>query len=474
MPTSYTLLADDVWRCVLPYLTVSAVHRLTHLDTHLHRTLSREPCALLVLADCCQLLPAQLEAALKGGRSAVSVMRRLLSSAAAVEDMLGGGCGLGKLHQAMLLHSLLCGMQYADGAAHSRTASSSVLCSSTSASASSVFPSCQRSLSTSVEADEGSGTCVFAPPPSTSPAAPKAADKPSLIAAPPSTSSAASTSLPTPASSSASSHLSLLYLYDPPAYPLPSPFRILSATSSPAAHFPFPHPYFALWLASRWHDRQWMAEWVGARRREQDVENARRRRRRELMKQYSCDTGVYIRADRAEAKDGSVTADEQQDEGWSLQRHERVAAATIAELSRCVRWLGEFASPTRPHGEVFGYLVAPLIKRQGRTRHATREYEFAYIDEQTQPSEPYQPPGAGGWDRVPVVSWRVVSAPSRMRFGLTVWPCLYTYMKSLCAPGLIDGWAKRIGVERPVLTECSVRGRMFLHMAAMDRWEAIQ
>ena len=491
MSTSYSLLADDVWRCILPYLTLSAIHHLTHLDSHLHRTFARDPFPVLVLTDCCRLPPAQLDTALKSGRSAVYVMRRVLSGAVGVESMLGRGSGLGKLHQAMLLHSLQCAMQYADEMSHSRTASSSS-CSPASSSISSDSHSRVRSLSSCSEPPAPSewshvyflaaATIASTSPPTPDSSTRQLHDQSSLISTPPSTTSTLSTTSSSSSSSTTcctSSHLSLLYFYTPPDYSLPSPLRILSAATSPAAHFPFPHPYFALWLSSRWEDKQWVAEWVAARRRAEDNEEARQARRKEMEEQYSSDIAVNSKLERAAVEEKNQPADNHHDKAdWTLDRHERVATATVSDLSRHVRWLGEYASPSHPHGEVFGYLISPITKRQGRARHhSRRDYEYAYIDDDSgsqQGSDTYQPPSGSGWDRMPVVSWRVVSAPSRMRFALTVWPCLYVYMKSLAAPGLIDGWARRVGVERPVLSECSIRGRMFLHMAAMDRWEAIQ
>ena len=434
-------------------------------------------------------------------------MRRLVASAVGVEGMLGGGCGLGQLHQAMLMHSLLAAMQHSNGSLASSYSSSTSSTSSTSSASSTrkgSLSSCsepsQLLLSGlgAISTPFGVHTAPTAPDTPTS-ASHQDHDEQHLLSTP---SSAISTSPTTPTSASHSipiaalpalpapldspHYLSLLYFYEPPAYPLPSPLRILSASSSPAAHFPFPHAYFALWLRSRWDDGRWMNEWVAARRREEDSERLRRQRRREMEKQYSSDTsGESTQTVKAtiEVKKPTVNAECQQrrehekaEAEWTLERHERVAAATLSDLNQCVRWLGEFASPTHPHGEVFGYLVTPLTKRQGRARHAGRDYEYAFTDGSQPPNvnDSYQPPGPGGWDRIPVVSWRVVCAPSRMRFALTVWPCLYVYMRSLCAPGLIDGWARRMGLEKPTLSECSIRARMFLHMAAMDRWEAMQ
>ena len=518
MPTSYTLLADDVWRCILPYLTLSAIHHLSHLDAHLHRTLARDPFVLTVLADCCHIQPAQLDAAMRGGHSAVSVMRRLLSGAVRVEDMLGGQCGLGKLHQAMLLHSVLCAIRYSDDIGHTRSVSSTSLNSFTASPLSPVSPSHHLYVSSSLDpfgppdmiepsasvtavtlpdtatstepSEPSEPTELFIPTPCdtalTMPSTPTSAgvtsDEPSLLLSTPSSSKRTSTTL-FPTARIDPSTLSLLYFYEPPDYPLPSPLRILSASSSPAGHFPFPHAYFALWLTSRWDDKQWLAEWLAARLGEQRSENGRQWRKRQMEKLYSNDTKHDTSTNTTTTETSKLTEltepDRQQqrtqheEAEWTLERHERVAAATVSDINRCVRWLGEFASPTQPHGELFGYLVSPLTTRQGRTRQGGRDYEYAYIEDQSV-SQPHQPSGSSGWDSVPVVSWRVVCAPSRMRYALTVWPCLYVYMKYHCAPGLIDGWARRVGVERPASGECTVKGRMFLHMAAMDQWDAMQ
>ena len=126
-----------------------------------------------------------------------------------------------------------------------------------------------------------------------------------------------------------------------------------------------------------------------------------------------------------------------------------------------------------PHGEVFGFLTAPIIKRQGRTRGGQaggRDYEYALTEGG---GECVVAGSGGGWG---------ACAGGELACGERTEPdavCVLCgracmYMRSLCAPGLLDGWAKRAGVERVALSECSIRGRMFLHMAAMDRWEAIQ
>ena len=497
MPTSYSLLAEDVWRCILPYLSFTALHHLAHLDTHLQRTLSHTPIATTILTQCCHLRPHQLTAALSGasGQSAVAVMRRLVASAMGVEVMLsgGGGCGMGALHEAMLMHSVVCALAAGRTAAYDATPSRSAASTPGERSPSSSLTNTPPLLAltapetpTCVAGEvQGEAAALLLTAPLTPPLPSTASAFSSSSPSTPSSSSSSATA----ASSLDSSHLSLLYFYHPnTTYPLPSPLRILSASSSPAGHFPFPHAYFALWLTSRWKDSVWVSEWVAARRREENVERMKRRRKKLLEQQYNLiKVGDPAKADKAEAKETTTSAtpadqqpqpqqqaEDEDEPEWTADRHERVAAATLADLNHSIRWLGEFASPTHPHGEVFGFLTAPITKRTDHTRagqQAGRDYEYAFTEGSCEGGGVGV---AGGWERAPVVSWRVVSAPSRMRFAFTVWPCLYVYMRSLCAPGLIDGWAKRMGVERVALSECSIRGRMFLHMAAMDRWEAIQ